>query len=129
METNFFCLTNSCRSLQLWASSFDVSLVWVLNPFGVRISNLPKLQQATTREFSWKIPVEERPIFVWNEGLIIGLLWTHTLIFQNHSYFLWNCVFIIFFLNFVCRILNLQATIKEFSWKSSAEEITNFSVK
>ena len=63
METNFFCLANSCRSLQLWASSFDVSLVWVLNPFGVRISNLPKLQQAATREFSWKIPVEERTNF------------------------------------------------------------------
>ena len=129
METNFFCLANSCRSLQLWASSFDVSLVWVLNPFGVRISNLPKLQQATTREFSWKIPVEERTNFCvkWRpyNRTIVDTYFD----LQNHSYFLWNCVFIIFFMNFVCRILNLQATIKEFSWKSSAEEITNFSVK
>ena len=46
-------------------SSFNVSLVWFLNLFGVkvRISNLPKVQQVTITEFLWKCADMESPDF------------------------------------------------------------------
>ena len=40
-----------------------------------------------------------------------------------------NGTFILLFLNLESSILNLQVAIREFSWKSPAEEISNFSVK
>ena len=66
MGATVLCLTNSYISLQLWPSIFSVSLDWFLNLFGVKvlISSIPKVQQATLMEFSWKTPALESAFFV-----------------------------------------------------------------
>ena len=50
--------------LELQLSNFNVSLVWFLNLFGVKvlISSLPNIQQGTIREFLWKAPAEDSSI-------------------------------------------------------------------
>ena len=51
-----FCLTDPCWWLQLWQSSLNVSY---FNLFGVKvwISNLPKVQHVTIRNFLGKPPM------------------------------------------------------------------------
>ena len=71
MESDIFCLTSPCWWLQLWPSSFNASLVSFLNLFDVkvRISNLPKVQQVTIREFLWKRTEVESNNFFVNQTL------------------------------------------------------------
>ena len=71
MESNIFLFKKSCRWLQLWPSSFNVSLAWFLKPFGlkVRISNLPKVQQITVRKFLRNRAEMESTDFFMNQTL------------------------------------------------------------
>ena len=65
--------------LQLWPSSFNVSLDWLLNVFCVKvmISSIEKIQQATLKEFSNKPLHRRATIVVWNKSFRRGLLWAH----------------------------------------------------
>ena len=83
MESNIFCLTNTCSWLELQSSNFNVSLVWFLNLFGVKvlISSSPNIQQTTIGNFCGKLLQGRAPICLWNKNFLIELLWTHNLIF------------------------------------------------
>ena len=103
----FVCLTDPCRELELPASSFNVmSLVWVLNLFGVQISNLWKLQQATIKEFLWKIPGEERTNFCvkWKPYRTIVDIYFD---FLKSVIFFWNGFSILSFLSLEARVREL----------------------
>ena len=56
-----FCLENFCKWLRLLPRGIKLTLVLLLNNFGVKVllSGLPKVQQATIRRFSCKTSSKE----------------------------------------------------------------------
>ena len=129
-----FCLVNPYWWLKLWQSSLNVSLAWYFNLFGVktRILNLPNVQHVTISKFLWISPREKSANFYVKWKLC------HRTTTDTHFdflksvfffFFFWNCVFILESILFESWILNLQATITEFSLKNPAEKIANLFVR
>ena len=114
--------------LRLYVHEFQLSGSG-LNPDSiVQILSLPKIQQATIREFSSKTLAEESTNFFSKSFFNRAILGTY-FDFLKSVIFCLNDAFIISFLNIESWILNLQATIREFSWKNPTDEVADFSVK
>ena len=130
MESNNIFLKNPCWWSELWSSNFNMSLVWLLNLFGVKvlISSIPNIQQATIRDILWKTLAED------SSNLFEIKFSSRTIVdayfdFLESVMFFLNGTFIFFFLNLASWILYRQAKIREFLLKNPAEEIVNLSVK
>ena len=91
--------------------------------FGFRIYR--KCNRSQLGSFCKKRLRRRAQIFVWNKSFVIGLLWTHTLIFQNLVLFSWNTFSYFYFaiLNLESWILNLE------SWISSQIVFNNVKQK
>ena len=78
-----FCLADPCWWLELRSSNFNVSSVWFLNLFGIKvlISSLPKIYKPQLGNFCKKLFQRRALICLQNKNFFIELLWAHTLIF------------------------------------------------
>ena len=71
MESNFFCLADPCWWLELRSSNFNVSSVWFLNLFGIKvlISSLPKIYKPQLGNFCEKLFQRRALICLQNKKL------------------------------------------------------------